>query len=230
MNSIPIFFAFSAGLVATLNPCGFALLPTLVSYYLGTNEPESKPVSLGARLWRGLLLGLLVAAGFLTVFAVAGGVAALGSHVLYVVAPWATVLIGVIFILLGGWLLLGNSIYVPLPEVSGNLKRRSAGSMFLYGVSYAVASLSCTLPVFLVVVGSSIATGGILAAAVLFTSYALGMSVVLVVVILGAVTFQAALTRRLRGVLPYVERISAGLLILAGIYLIYYQVSRGALG
>jgi cytochrome c-type biogenesis protein len=127
VNGVAIFFAFSAGMVATLNPCGFALLPTLVSYYLGTSEREFQQASLVARLGRGLLLGLLVSAGFLTVFAVAGVVAALGSHVLYAVTPWATVVIGAVLVLLGGWLLLGHSVHVPLPELFGTLQRASFG-------------------------------------------------------------------------------------------------------
>ena len=32
--------AFSAGMVATVNPCGFALLPAYLSYFLGLEEAE----------------------------------------------------------------------------------------------------------------------------------------------------------------------------------------------
>jgi copper chaperone CopZ len=94
--------------------------------------------------------------------------------------------------------------------------------MYLYGVTYAIASLSCTLPVFLVVVGSAAAFGGIAASLAMFIAYGLGMAVVL----LGAALFQGAVARWLRTVMPYVQRVSAVLLILVGLYLVVYQLQN----
>ena len=41
MTSATLTFAFTAGLVATINPCGFAMLPAYLSYFLGTEEAEA---------------------------------------------------------------------------------------------------------------------------------------------------------------------------------------------
>ena len=38
MTSASLTFAFTAGLVATINPCGFAMLPAYLSYFLWTEE------------------------------------------------------------------------------------------------------------------------------------------------------------------------------------------------
>ena len=41
---LPVGYAFSAGMVASVNPCGFLLLPSYILYHLGNNDEEwSKP-------------------------------------------------------------------------------------------------------------------------------------------------------------------------------------------
>ena len=35
MIDAPLGLAFAAGLVATINPCGFAMLPAYLSFFLG---------------------------------------------------------------------------------------------------------------------------------------------------------------------------------------------------
>jgi cytochrome c-type biogenesis protein len=37
---LPVGFAFGAGMVAAVNPCGFAMLPAYLSLYLGAREEE----------------------------------------------------------------------------------------------------------------------------------------------------------------------------------------------
>ena len=41
--------AFSAGMVATVNPCGFAMLPAYLSYFLGLEEPSAAASPSNAR-------------------------------------------------------------------------------------------------------------------------------------------------------------------------------------
>ncbi|MFQ5924210.1 MAG: hypothetical protein ACE5M4_15335, partial [Anaerolineales bacterium] len=38
LAALPMAWAFSAGMLATLNPCGWALLPAYAAYYLGSRE------------------------------------------------------------------------------------------------------------------------------------------------------------------------------------------------
>ncbi len=89
---------------------------------------------------------------------------------------------------------------------------------------YAVGSLSCTLPIFLVVVGGSLAGQSLTASLGQFISYALGMGTILVGVTIGSALFQGSVARWLRKAIPYVHRASALFLIGAGGYLIYYWV------
>jgi cytochrome c-type biogenesis protein len=53
-----------------VNPCGFPLLPAFLSYYLGADE-EQLP-SAPTRVLQGLVVGGLVALGFLGFFALVG--------------------------------------------------------------------------------------------------------------------------------------------------------------
>src|SRR6266581_3372862 len=39
--ALPLGLAFGAGMVAAVNPCGFALLPAYIGLYLGTNQTEA---------------------------------------------------------------------------------------------------------------------------------------------------------------------------------------------
>ncbi|MGC1931011.1 MAG: hypothetical protein WA667_18735 [Candidatus Nitrosopolaris sp.] len=67
-------FAFSAGAVAFLNPCGFAMLPTYVSYFVESNTQNIITASsnsrliLVKRLARAGSVGLLVTAAFIVTF------------------------------------------------------------------------------------------------------------------------------------------------------------------
>jgi len=96
--------------------------------------------------------------------------------------------------------------------------------MFLFGIVYAIGSLSCTLPVFLVVVGSALAGGSASASFGQFHGYALGMSSVILAVTVGTALFRRAISRWLDRLTPYVHEFSALFLIGAGGYLIFYWI------
>ncbi|MER3545379.1 MAG: cytochrome C biogenesis protein [Chloroflexota bacterium] len=224
MNLPDLAFAFSAGMLATVNPCGFALLPAFIAYTLGTNETGFDGRPLLRRAGEGLILGLLVTLGFLAVFVGVGLVVSAGGRWLVRAFPWLAVAVGLILVGLGLWLLSGRSLYLNIAAPQPDLRRRGVRSLFLFGVAYAVASLSCTLPVFLVVVGGALAAGGLLPGLTQFISYGVGMGTVLIAISIGAAAFKGAVAARLRLVMPYVTRLSALLLILAGGYLIYRQL------
>jgi cytochrome c biogenesis protein CcdA len=223
MDGLNLAFAFTAGMLATVNPCGWAMLPSFVAYYLGSRQAGYDEQPFVTRLWDGLLLGLLVTAGFLLVFGSAGIAISSGLRVIVQWMPFVALLVGLALTLLGVWLLAGKSLPFSLPALNVDLQSRNPKTAFLFGIAYAFASLSCTLPVFLVVVGASLTAAGVTGSAAVFFSYAAGMAVVLMAVSLSAALIKGAVTESLRGVLPYVHRIGAVMLLLAGLYLIWYQ-------
>lgn len=229
-----IFYAFSAGMVATVNPCGFAMLPAYMSYFVATNKGDDgsqggEPGAVAHRLGRALLVGGTLTLGFLLLFALAGTFISLGAYVLVTAMPWIGLLIGVALILLGGWLLLGRHLPVPgLPQIQAR-RERSLRGIFIFGVAYGLASLSCTLPIFLVAVGSAFTGQGVAAGVARFLAYGLGMGVVLMALTLSLALFQGALVGHLRRVIPYVEKVGALLLLGAGVYIVYYWLTLGQL-
>jgi len=223
MDGLNLAFAFTAGMLATVNPCGWAMLPSFVAYYLGSRQAGYDEQPFVTRLWDGLLLGLLVTAGFLVVFGGAGIAISSGLRAIVQWIPFVALLVGLALTLLGVWLLAGKSLPFSLPAMNVDLQSRNPKAAFLFGIAYAFASLSCTLPIFLVVVGTSLTAAGVTGNAAMFFSYAAGMAVVLMAVSLSAALVKGAVTESLRGLLPYVHRIGAVMLILAGLYLIWYQ-------
>lgn len=218
---MPIALAFVAGGLATVNPCGFALLPALLSFYVGADERDLP--SRSTRLAQSLVVGATVTAGFLLVFAVVGIPITLGATAVITGVPWAGVAVGVAMILVGVFILGGKhlsfAVRSPLQVRRGE---KSPKAMFLFGIAYAVASLGCTLPVFLAVVGASLATRGAGPALVVFGSYGIGMAVVLMALAVGAGLLRDGIARGLKGLVPHMNRIAGGLLLVAGIYLTYY--------
>ncbi|MBI3733588.1 MAG: cytochrome c biogenesis protein CcdA [Chloroflexi bacterium] len=226
MDGLNLAFAFSAGVLATLNPCGWAMLPTFISYYLGSREADYEQKGFSSRANEGLIAGLAVTGGFLVIFATAAIIVSAGLRLVVKYMPFAALITGIVLVLLGVWLLAGKSLpfSLPIPQIS-NSRTRSPKAAFVFGIGYAFASLSCTLPVFLAVVGASLTTAGIFGGAVMFSAYALGMASVLVSVALSTALLKGAVAQWFRTMLPHVYRISAAMLILAGLYLIWYQGS-----
>jgi cytochrome c-type biogenesis protein len=100
--------------------------------------------------------------------------------------------------------------------------------LWLFGLAYGAGSLSCTLPVFLVVVGTGVTSGGFLSGAGQFLVFGLGMASVLVALTLALALFKQALVKWLRGAMPYVRLASAALLVAAGAYVICYWLFYSA--
>ena len=88
-------------------------------------------------------------AGFVAVFLVVGIVTETIDSWLLSNAKYATVVIGVTFVVLGVAMLAGYRPRFATPHLDAGGRTRSVGSMFVYGIAYAVASLGCTMPLFL---------------------------------------------------------------------------------
>lgn len=229
LTQLPVAYAFGAGMLASVNPCGFLMLPAYATYYVSTDERQPAAGG-GARVWRALQLGLLATAGFLAVFAPFGLIVSLGGRSLVRLFPYSSLVMGVVLLLLGLALLLSRRrLALGVSERVRLRRSKSARDVFFFGVGYAIASLGCTLPIFIVVVGSSLSASGPLSAFVQLVNYALGMGLVLTVVSISAALAQAAVTGRLMRVLPHVERLGGVFLVAAGVYLVYYWYQFGRL-
>ena len=223
---LPFGFAFGAGIVAAVNPCGFAMLPAYLSLYLGNQEAGFEKRSSLGRALRALLIGGAVSSGFVLLFGLAGVLVSAGGSAILGTMPWVGMVIGAALILMGLSMLAGRTLYTGIfGRFAGRIvdpKAMGVRGFFLFGLAYGLASLSCTLPVFLAVMGSSLTTGSIAAGAGRFLSYGLGMASVLLVLTLALAFFKGGVISRLRKATPYVQPISAALLVVAGAYIIFY--------
>jgi cytochrome c-type biogenesis protein len=233
--ALPLGVAFAAGMVAAVNPCGFAMLPAYLSLYLGTEESGFSERSPPSRALRALAVGCVVSSGFILLFGLAGLVISASGTALIEVMPIVGVLVGEGLVVLGVWMLLaGRAPYAGvlsrLAARLGDPRKVGIRGYFLYGLAYGAASLGCTLPAFLAVVGSGITAGGVVAGAVRFLGYGVGMASVLVALTVALAFFKEGLLKWLRGALPHVQTASALLLILAGAYVVFYWWTAQSVG
>jgi hypothetical protein len=94
--------------------------------------------------------------------------------------------------------------------------------MYSYGVSYAVASLSCSIGPFLAVTGAGLRAGSVVTGVSVYLAYTAGLAMVVGVLAIAAAMASLATANRLRRILPFVNRISGALLLLIGLYVAYY--------
>src|SRR5208337_4254424 len=95
--------AFGAGLVAALNPCGFAMLP---AYLVLVVRGESTPLL--PAVGRALAATIAMAVGFLLVFATFGLLTVSIAAMVQRYLPYVIVLVGVVLVALGISLLCGH--------------------------------------------------------------------------------------------------------------------------
>ena len=228
---LPLGFAFAAGMVSAVNPCGFSLLPAYLGLFLGERDDVAQ--SSLARLQRGLLVGLTVSLGFVSLFTLVGLLLGAGAQLLVEWLPWIGMLIGVALIVAGGYRLAGGALYASAPERLGARVGGGPGGglrgYFLFGLSYGIASLSCTLPIFLAVIGGTLTTARLFPMVSALSLYALGMGAVILALTLAIAVFKSALAAGLRRAVPYVEPIGTVALIAAGMYIVYYWLTIGGL-
>ena len=215
---VTLSLAFTAGLVSTVNPCGFAMLPAYLGYFIGLDTADSAK---RATATRGLFTGVVVSAGFFVIFGIAGALLVVGVQAVRNVIPWVALIIGLGLVVLGTALLRGRYVTIGIPAI-GRISRGHKSSQFVFGISYAIASLSCTLPVFLSVVVGTFTTQSFLAGFAAFLAYGLGMSFVLIGISVGLALGKDSLISRLRGFARYVNPVSGVVLVLAGAFVVFY--------
>jgi cytochrome c biogenesis protein CcdA len=221
--------ALAAGLVAALNPCGFAMLPAYLVLVVrgdGAGEPEtrtSRSTGLTA-VGRALAATAGMGLGFLTVFGLFGALTISAGATVQRYLPYLVAAIGIVLVALGIWLLLGRELTLLAPRYPGGRWAPTArlGSMYGYGVSYAIASLSCTVGPFLAVTAAGLRRGSLIGSASIYLAYIAGLTLVVGALAAAAAVASSAVVNRLRRILPYVNRISGALLILVGLYVGYY--------
>lgn len=213
--------SFALGMVALINPCGFALLPAYLGFFLGLDDHQAGESRITA-LNRAQIVGLSLSLGFLAVFGLLGLAFAGIIGEISAILRYITLGMGVLLVVLGVAMLRGFQPLLKLPKLEKGTGSRSSVSMFLFGVSYAIASLSCTIGIFISAIpadGSSFADrfGA-------FLSYGLGMGLLATFLTLAVAFGKNGIVNRMRSILPKINLISAVILVVVGAYVAAYGV------
>ena len=223
MSDVPVLLALAAGVLAAVNPCGFALLPAYLSLLVVADDPSAGVARRPAAVRRALAVSAAMTAGFVAVFGAFGLALAPTASLVQRHLPWFTISFGLLLVGLGGWLVAGRQLpALPWKPSRAPTLTRSVPSMALYGVAYALASMSCTIGPFLAIVVSSLRAGSPLEGVGLFIAYALGMGLVIGTLALAVALAQASLVRRLRRAAAGLSRAGGILLVVTGGYVAWY--------
>jgi cytochrome c biogenesis protein CcdA len=211
--------SFLRGLVAAVNPCGFILLPTYLMYFLGMQG--AMPGTQRATIRRALLVSAALSAGFMSVFLVVGLISYHFTSWINQNAKYATVVIAFGLIALGLAMLGGYRLPISTPKLDAGGRTRGVGSMFVFGIAYAVASIGCTIGLFLATLFAT-RREGVVAGVANVVAYGLGMALLVTALTVALAVANTGLLKVLRGGMRHVETIAAVFVVLSGIYLLYY--------
>ncbi len=170
---------FVAGVLTSLTPCVYPMIPITVSVITGTaRADQSRRRTLG--------LTLTYVSGLALLYACLGLLAGLSGTLFGTVSasPWALLAIGNLLLLFG--LVMLDVLPVPIPrrlmEWATRQEGGSYGAVFLLGASSGVVTAPCGAPAFAVVLTWVAATRAGLMGFVYLLVFSLGMTALLVVV------------------------------------------------
>jgi len=216
--------AIAAGFTTFLSPCGIAMLPAYISYYLGKEEGEK---NIKKDFFSGLKNGLYVSLGLISIFMLIGAIIVYIGNFIKSYIPIFTLIVGLILIIIGFLMLLNKNFSISLPFHSRfNKKIKNPFIRFyLFGIGYGLAVMSCTLPVFLAIMISALSAGSIIDGISVFLLYSIAAaSGVIGISIITALT-KGTFMKKFSKVFPYLRIITAVVIIIAGAYIIYYQIT-----
>ena len=225
---LPLGFSFVSGMLATVNPCGFVMLPVYISMFLSSKERQVNQSNFVYKLLNIFKISISLGLGFLIIFGAVGLAVTGGLLFIQPILSWLSTLIGFFLVGLGIYTFSGKSLYLSFPQKLSykiNISQDSKfKNFFLYGLSYGIASISCTLPLFIALISNAINSGGLTNGIKQFISYSLGMtSVILVITLFASFIKNFSLLKKTS--LTKFYQYPAGLIItLVGMYLIIYWI------
>ncbi|MFP4429279.1 MAG: cytochrome c biogenesis protein CcdA [Desulfovermiculus sp.] len=178
--------SFMAGLMASLTPCVYPLIPVVVTYVSSNSvQDQSK--------WRAFTTSLAYVCGLAAVYAGLGMLAALTGSFFGSMAtnPWTQFIVANIFILLG--LNILEVIPLPLLSLGGNASTRPGKGLlgaFTVGAASGLVASPCTAPVLGILLAYAGSTQNVVTGGILLLLFSFGMGMIL----LAAGTFTGLLT------------------------------------
>jgi cytochrome c-type biogenesis protein len=213
----PLALAFTAGMIASINPCGFALLPAYIGAFVAGDDTR---IRADWRIARAVGVSAAVSVGFAAMFIIVGVVFSAASSALRQQMPWVTIAVGSVMLAMGIASIAGWKPRLPFNNRS-TTQRRDAVGMATFGFAYALVSLSCTLGPFLSV-STFAMQQSFLGGITTYVVYAAGMGTIILALSVSAALAHDSFVGTLRNASKYAPRLAGVLLTLSGGYAIWY--------
>jgi cytochrome c-type biogenesis protein len=204
--------AFVAGILSFLSPCVLPLVPSYLAYVGGSADAERRV------LLRNSLMFIL---GFALIFVGLGASASALGSLLRAYRP-ALIAVGGVLIIGFGLMMLG---LIRLPWLYRDTRARVGGDTStpwgatLLGMAFAAGWTPCIGPVLGAILTLAGANGTLGAGVLLLAVYALGLGIPFLIAALALEPFVRA-SARFRRYLPWIERGSGALLLIAGVLMV----------
>jgi thiol:disulfide interchange protein DsbD len=209
--------AFFGGIVASLTPCAYPLLPVSISL-VGANAGSSR--------LKGFSLGLVYVTGIALVYSALGLFASLTGKLFGAISshPATYIVVGLVIVVFG--LSLFDLFMIRFPVLARSRLARQKGylSAFLLGLSSGLVIGPCTTPILGAILVYLATKKSIAYGATLLLTFAYGMGLIFIL----ASTFGGLLVNLPKSGkwLIYIKRLSAAVLIAIGIYFIFSGARR----
>jgi cytochrome c-type biogenesis protein len=217
-----VLVAFAAGLLSFLSPCVFPLVPSYIGFLTGMTLPE-----MGTRRRVALLHALLFVLGFSLVFVLLGASATALGRALNYYQIWLQRIGGML--ILGFGLLCLGLIKSPLLDLDRRvqLEHKPVGYLgsALVGMAFAAGWTPCIGPVLGGILSLAATTADVRRGMLLLAFYSAGLALPFLLAALAVESFLHWF-QRFRPLLPWVMRISGGMLVLVGLLLISGEFTR----
>jgi cytochrome c-type biogenesis protein len=200
--------ALVSGVLVLLSPCSYPLLPGYIAYYLGKNMTPRQAIQ----------GGIICTIGLLSVFSIIGVITSTIGNAIMSVSPYFHLLAVIIIVIMGALMLLG----VGYPKFYLKIKATQRGGflgMYIYGITYGLAALACSFPIFLSLILYSLTFGDFLDSILTFILFSLGMGIPLIATAILVSKAGHLLVKRITGATDKIQRISGIFLIALAIYL-----------
>jgi len=241
-----ISLAILAGFVFFFSPCAFPMLPGYMAYYLKKGAEEGGKIPLR----KAAIAGIISAVGIIIISLVIGIVAIFAGTSILKDVGILGLIVGIILIVLGGLLLTPFQYWkiirpfqtlwtrlrgigrkkeedVTGDSISGGGKSGFYGGLFLYGLGYGAAAAGCTAPIFIAVLVAALSAGLIFGLLVLIL-YNLVAAILMISITIAIAYFGAGAAQKLSQYTEKIKKISGAVLIVVGIYLIWFYLAATA--
>lgn len=212
-------FSFLAGFGSFFSPCSVALIPAYVGFSLKGKESN---LSLFLKIKDGLILGFVAALGILSVYSLFAILVSLARNIVAPILFYFALGTGAFLIILGTLMFMGKARGL---EISLPFKPRTPLAGFLtFGIAFGLGSLGCTLPLFLLVIANALAAQNLVLSLFHFVFFATPIILLIIGFTLASFFAREAVARFLAKFTPVLMKLSALVIILAGAYIIYFQL------